>query len=186
MRGKKRKANDVQAGAVASQTVERGNANHAKLWRRIGFVMLAMLVYRLGGNIPLPGIDLVAVAQYFKSVDSHHLTIFAVGIGPYISASILVQVFIWVARMTPKLVEVEGRRRINTYIRRLTVILSLLQGYGIAKSLIAVDSNWSSPLVHVSEPLFIISTMLTLTAGTMFLMWLADEITKRGFGDGVM
>jgi preprotein translocase subunit SecY len=167
-----------------------------ELKKRIWFTLGALLVYRFGTYIPLPGIDPSAWDQLFKSQAGgilgmfnmfsgggiHRMAIFALNIMPYISASIIIQLMTTVSPTLEQLKKEgeSGRKVMNQYTRYLTVILALFQSYGIAIGLEGAGSV-------VSEPglLFRISTVITLTGGTMFLMWLGEQITARGIGNGI-
>jgi preprotein translocase subunit SecY len=167
-----------------------------ELGRRIAFTLGALLIYRLGTYIPLPGISPEVWQQFFKSqaagilgmLDTisgggiHRLAIFALGLVPYLSAAILLQVLTIVLpwlRALRKQGE-RGRRTVDTYTLLLTVLFSILQSYGIAIGLEGVPNL-------IAEPgwLFRISTVLTLTGGVTVLAWLAGQITARGIGNGV-
>src|SRR5579863_2648380 len=166
-----------------------------ELKKRIWFTLGALLVYRLGTYIPLPGIDPNIWEQVFRSQAGgilgmfnmfagggiHRMAIFALNIMPYISASIIIQLL---TTVSPQLEAIKkegeaGRKTLNQYTRYLTVILAVFQAYGIS---IGLEGQ---PGV-VSDPgfLFRISTILTLTGGTMFLVWLGEQITSRGVGNG--
>ncbi|MGE0666367.1 MAG: preprotein translocase subunit SecY [Sphingomonadales bacterium] len=166
-----------------------------ELKKRIWFTLGALIVYRLGTYIPLPGVDPVALAQMFSQQSSgllgmfnmfaggsiERMAIFALGIMPYISASIIVQLM---TSVSPSLAQLKkegesGRKRLNQYTRYGTVALTIVQGYGIAVFL-------SSQNLAISPGLFFyISTVTTLLGGTMFLMWLGEQITARGVGNGI-
>ncbi len=172
-------------------------AKAKQLQQRIWFTLGVLLVYRIGTYIPVPGIDPQAYAQTFEQAQQgvvglfnmfaggavERMAIFALNLIPYITASIVIQVM---ASSIPKLEALKkeggeaGRRKINQYTRYLTVAFCTVQAYGIAISLEA------SPGV-VLEPgwFFRISTMITLVGGTMFLMWLGEQITARGVGNGI-
>jgi len=166
------------------------------LKKRLLFTLGALLVYRLGTYIPLPGIDPQAFANAFKNQSSgilgvfnmfsggavERMAIFALGIMPYISASIIVQLMTSVIPSLEQLKKEgeQGRKMINQYTRYGTVILGALQAYGISVSMesgqgIVMDPGW----------FFRISTVVTLLGGTMFLMWLGEQITSRGIGNGI-
>ncbi|MDH6269830.1 preprotein translocase subunit SecY [Rhizobium sp. SG_E_25_P2] len=167
-----------------------------ELKKRIWFTLGALLVYRLGTYIPLPGINPDAFANAFQSQAGgilglfnmfsggavSRMAIFALGIMPYISASIIVQLMTSVVPALEQLKKEgeQGRKMINQYTRYGTVLLGALQAYGIAVSMeagqgIVGDPGW----------FFRISTVLTLLGGTMFLMWLGEQITSRGIGNGI-
>jgi preprotein translocase subunit SecY len=165
------------------------------LQKRIWFTLGALLVYRLGSYIPIPGIDTAAVAQFANQNASGilgwmnglaggalgRMAIFALNIMPYISASIIMQLMTTVSPSLEALKKEgeSGRKKINQYTRYGTVILAALQAYGIAVGLIGRGGLVLSP-----GPFFIASTVITLTGGTVFLMWLGEQITARGIGNG--
>ncbi|MDO8902758.1 MAG: preprotein translocase subunit SecY [Phenylobacterium sp.] len=168
-----------------------------ELHKRIGFTLLAMIVYRLGTYIPIPGIDPIAFAQAFEGQASgilgmfnmfsggavERMAIFALNVMPYISASIIVQLLGAVYPPWEKLRKEggeAGRKTLNQYTRYLTVVLAVFQSFGIAMGLSA-----SQGLVQNPGPFFVISTVVTLTGGTLFLMWLGEQITSRGVGNGI-
>lgn len=167
-----------------------------ELKKRIWFTLGALLVYRLGTYIPLPGIDPNAWTQIFRSQAGgilgmfnmfagggiQRMAIFALNIMPYISASIIIQLLTTVSPTLEALKKEgeAGRKTLNQYTRYLTVILAVFQAYGIA---IGLEGSGNV----ISDPgwFFRISTVLTLTGGTMFLMWLGEQITARGIGNGI-
>ena len=167
-----------------------------ELKQRIWFTLAALVVYRVGTYIPLPGIDPVAYAQAFGNASKgvlgmvnmfsggaiQRLAIFALGIMPYISASIIMQLMTSVIPSLEQLKKEgeQGRKVINQYTRYGTVILGTLQAYGIAVGLESGSGIVTDPGVF-----FKISTMITLVGGTMFLMWLGEQITARGIGNGI-
>jgi len=166
------------------------------LKKRIWFTLGALLVYRLGTYIPMPGIDPQAFAQAFQSQANgvlgvfnafaggavERMAIFALGIMPYISASIIMQLMTSVVPSLEALKKEgeQGRKVINQYTRYGTVLLALVQAYGIAVGLESGNGI-------VTEPgwFFRISAVITLVGGTMFLMWLGEQITARGIGNGI-
>src|SRR5688572_30710018 len=159
--------------------------------------MLGLLaVYRIGSIIPTPGIDADALSRFFEENSGtalgfldmfsggnfRRLTIFALGIMPYITASIILQLLAVVWPYLEKLSKEGelGRRKITTYTRYLTVVLALVQSAGIAYAL------WQAgEFVKIPGWQFIPMTMLTLTTGTAFIMWLGEQITERGIGNGM-
>jgi preprotein translocase subunit SecY len=171
-------------------------AKAEELKKRIWFTLGALLVYRFGTYIPLPGIDPSAWDQIFRSQAGgilgmfnmfsgggiHRMAIFALNIMPYISASIIIQLMTTVSPTLEQLKKEgeQGRKVMNQYTRYLTVLLAAFQSYGIAVGLEGAGSV-------VSDPgwFFRIGTVLTLTGGTMFLMWLGEQITSRGIGNGI-
>ena len=166
------------------------------LRRRLVFLLLALLVYRIGAHIPVPGIDPAQLQQFFKSQEGGILslfnmfsggalsrfTVFALGITPYISASIVIQVMTYVvpALETLKKEGESGRRKITQYTRYGTLGLALFQSLSIA---LALES--SAGLVISPGFGFRLTAVSSLVAGTMFLMWLGEQITERGLGNGI-
>ncbi len=171
-------------------------AKYGDLSKRLWFLLLALVVYRIGAHIPVPGIDPNVLADLFKSQKGGILgmfnmfsggalsrfTIFALGIMPYISASIIMQL---AAIAVPHLEQLKkegeaGRRKITQYTRYGTLVLALFQAFGIS---VALQSQ--AGLVLHPGSMFQITTVVTLVTGTMFLMWLGEQITERGLGNGI-
>jgi preprotein translocase subunit SecY len=168
-----------------------------ELHKRIWFTLLALVVYRLGTYIAIPGIDPVAFGQAFSGQSQgilgmfnmfsggavERMAIFSLNVMPYISASIIVQLLGTVYPPWEKLRKEggeAGRKTLNQYTRYLTVILALFQSFAIATGL------QSSPGLVLNPGIFFLaSTVVTLTGGTLFLMWLGEQITSRGVGNGV-
>ncbi len=170
-------------------------AKATELQKRIVFTLVALIVYRLGTFIPIPGVDPAAFAAAFKSQAGgilgmfnvfsggavERMAIFALNVMPYISASIIVQLM---STASPSLERLKkegeaGRKQLNQYTRYLTVVLAVVQSYAISVGLEAsqgavLDPGWA----------FRFSTVVTLTGGTIFLMWLGEQITARGIGNG--
>jgi preprotein translocase subunit SecY len=172
-------------------------AKATELHKRIWFTLLALVVYRLGTYIPIPGIDPGAFARAFDGQSQgilgmfnmfsggavERMAVFALNVMPYISASIIVQLMGTVYPPWEKLRKEggeAGRKQLNQYTRYLTVILALFQSASIAFGL-----QNSPGLVDNPGMFFIVSTIVTLTGGTLFLMWLGEQITSRGVGNGV-
>jgi preprotein translocase subunit SecY len=167
-----------------------------ELKKRIWFTLAALLVYRLGTYIPLPGIDPTAWEQIFQTQSGgilgmfnmfagggiHRMAIFALNIMPYISASIIVQLMTTVSPTLEQLKKEgeQGRKVINQYTRYGTVFLAALQAYGIAIGLEGAGNVVADPGYF-----FRLSTVITLTGGTVFLMWLGEQVTSRGIGNGI-
>ncbi|MPT23350.1 MAG: preprotein translocase subunit SecY, partial [Starkeya sp.] len=167
-----------------------------ELKKRIWFTLGALLVYRLGTYIPMPGINPDALADVFRTAQQgiiglfnmfsggavSRMAIFALNIMPYISASIIIQLLTTVSPTLEALKKEgeSGRKQINQYTRYLTVVLAVFQSYGIA-----VGLEGSGAVVSDPGWFFRISTVITLTGGTMFLMWLGEQITSRGIGNGI-
>ncbi len=166
-----------------------------ELRRRIFFALGLLIVYRIGTFIPVPGIDTIALREFVDAASTGlggmlnmftggaigRMGVFALGIMPYISASIIVQLLV---AMVPQLQQLkkegaQGRKKINQYTRYGTVFLATFQAYGLAVSLeaggLALDPGW----------FFRIACVVTLVGGTMFLMWLGEQITARGIGNGI-
>ena len=168
----------------------------ADLKRRLWFLLLALIVYRIGAHVPVPGIDPIVLKDLFESQESGVLgmfnmfsggalsrfSIFALGIMPYISASIIMQLgTVAVPYLEALKKEGEsGRRKITQYTRYGTLTLALVQSYGIS---IALQSQ--AGLVINPGGMFIFTTVITLVTGTIFLMWLGEQITERGIGNGI-
>ncbi|MGC9973547.1 MAG: preprotein translocase subunit SecY, partial [Bryobacteraceae bacterium] len=167
------------------------------LRRRVLFTLGLLAVYRLGGHIPTPGIDANKLDEFFRQNQGtlfgfidlfsggmfRRLTIFALGIMPYITASIILQLLTVVVPTLEKLQKEGelGRRKITQWTRYLTVILSVMQSFGIAT---ALQSSGSGFVLNPGLP-FILMTILTLTTGTAFIMWLGEQISERGIGNGM-
>ena len=181
---------------MATRLPNAGGARYGDLKRRLLFLLGALVVYRIGAHIPVPGIDPSALAELFKGEQGGLLgmfnmfsggalsrfTIFALGIMPYISASIIMQLM---SAVSPKLEALKkegeaGRRKITQYTRYGTVFLSLFQATGIS---IALESQ--PGLVLDPGLMFRVTTVTTLVTGTMFIMWLGEQITERGLGNGI-
>ncbi len=171
-------------------------AKAEELKKRLLFTLGALIVYRFGTFVPIPGIDPVAFSQGFQSQQGgllgtlnifaggavERMAIFALNIMPYISASIIMQLM---SAVIPSLEKVkkegeQGRRQINQYTRYLTVFLATMQGYFIAVSLQSQAGTVINP-----GPFFLMTTTVTLVGGVMFLLWLGEQITARGVGNGV-
>jgi preprotein translocase subunit SecY len=171
-------------------------AKATELQKRIWFTLIALVVYRAGTFIPIPGIDPAAFAQAFQQQAGgilgmfnmfsggavERMAVFALNVMPYISASIIVQLM---ATSIPSLERLKkegevGRKQLNQYTRYLTLVLAIVQSYGIAVGLSSSQGVVTNPGVF-----FVASTMITLTGGTMFLMWLGEQVTARGVGNGI-
>lgn len=188
------------AGLRSIGGAAQGAGKINELRNRILFLLGALLVFRVGAHIPVPGIDPAAMAAFFNQQRGtilgmfnmfsggalSRLTVFALGIMPYISASIIFQL---AGAVFPKLEELKkegeaGRRKITEYTRYATVILALMQGLGIA---IAIEKMHAGhlPVVIDPGPLFLFTTTISLACGTVFLMWIGEQITERGIGNGI-
>ncbi|HEY9217285.1 MAG TPA: preprotein translocase subunit SecY [Phenylobacterium sp.] len=168
-----------------------------ELHKRLWFTLGALIVYRIGTFVPIPGIDPLAFAQAFESQSKgilgmvnmfsggavERMAIFALNVMPYISASIIVQLLGTIYPPWEKLRKEggeAGRKTLNQYTRYLTVVLALFQSFGIATALAAQPNVVLDP-----GPFFIVSTVVTLTGGTLMLMWIGEQVTTRGVGNGV-
>jgi preprotein translocase subunit SecY len=184
-------AANINFGAFAKAT---------ELKKRIWFTLGALLVYRLGTYVPLPGIDPVALAELFRQNAGGilgmfdmfsggalgRMTIFALNIMPYISASIIMQLM---TAVSPTLEQLKkegeaGRKKINQYTRYGTVLLAAVQAYAIAVGLEGMTGPRGTAVVDPGM-FFRLTTTITLVGGTMFLMWLGEQITARGVGNGI-
>ena len=172
----------------------------SELKQRILFLLGALLVFRLGTHIPVPGVDPAAIAALFEQTKGSivdifnmfsggalsRLSIFALGVMPYISASIIMQMM---TAVIPTLEQLKkegesGRRKITQYTRYFTVVLALFQGMGIS---VAIESQQvgGAPVILIPGLGFKVITTATLCAGTMFLVWLGEQVTERGIGNGI-
>jgi len=172
-----------------------------ELKRRIIFTAALLIVYRIGVHVPVPGIDGTALASFFARAKGtllglfdmfsggalERLSVFALGIMPYISASIILQLLTVVIPHLEQLKKEgeQGRKKITQYTRYGTVVLSLIQGFGIAVGLESMSAPGGAPVVIQPGWQFRILTVITLTAGTAFIMWLGEQITERGIGNGI-
>lgn len=170
------------------------------LKKRLWFTLMALIVYRIGSYIPLPGINplfllnfmnaergggILGVLDMFSGGSISRMTILSLNVMPYISASIVVQLM---TTISPQLGALRkegetGRRKINQYTRYLTVCLAMVQAYGVAMWLMRTTTPVNAVLEQ--NAFFVISTVVTLTGGTLFVMWLGEQITSRGIGNGI-
>jgi len=184
------------ANAPAATQALGKSGKFGDLWRRLGFLLGALVVFRIGAHIPVPGIDPVLLQDLFNAQQDGILgvfnlfsggalsrfTIFALGIMPYISASIIMQLM---THAVPALEQLKkegeaGRRKITQYTRYGTLVLALFQAVGMT---IALESQ--PGLVLDPGLMFRLTSVMTLVTGTMFLMWLGEQITERGLGNGI-
>ena len=172
-----------------------------ELKKRILFTLFMLAVYRVGCHIPTPGIDGVALSAFFSDKQGSlfglfdmfsggalsNMSVMALGIMPYISSSIILQLLTVVIPHLEKLKKEgeQGRKKITQYTRYGTVILSVVQGFGIAVGLENMSSPGGAMIVPVGGWGFRLLTVITLTAGTAFLMWLGEQVTERGIGNGI-
>jgi preprotein translocase subunit SecY len=172
-----------------------------ELKKRILYTLGLLTVYRIGVHVPTPGIDSVALASFFAKAKGtllglfdmfsggalENLSVFALGIMPYISASIILQLLTVVIPHLSRLSKEgeQGRKKITQYTRYGTVVLSIIQGFGISIGLESMSSPGGAPVVVFPGWAFRLMTVITLTAGTAFIMWLGEQITERGIGNGI-
>jgi preprotein translocase subunit SecY len=172
-----------------------------ELKKRILFTLGLLIVYRVGVHVPTPGIDGTALASFFAGKKGtllglfdmfsggalERLSVFALGIMPYISASIILQLLTVTIPHLERLSKEgeQGRKKITQYTRYGTILLSIIQGFGISIGLESMSSPGGAPVVIHPGWEFRIMTVMTLTAGTAFIMWLGEQITERGIGNGI-
>jgi preprotein translocase subunit SecY len=172
-----------------------------ELQKRIFFTFFLLAVYRVGAHVPTPGIDTAALAAFFEQAKGSllglfdmfaggalsSLSVFALGIMPYISASIILQLLTVAVPYLEKLSKEgeAGRRKITQYTRYGTVALSIIQGFGIAIGLENMAGPTGTSIVIITGWGFRLMTVITLTAGTAFIMWLGEQITEKGIGNGI-
>ena len=180
---------------MAKQQLSSALSNFGDLKKRLLFLFGALIVFRIGAHIPVPGVDAVALAKLYESAGNgilgmlnmfsggslERFSIFAIGIMPYISASIIVQL---ASEILPSLKALKkegeaGRKLITKYTRYGTVLLAILQSLGVASFV------FQQGVVVTSSFEFHVSTIVSLVTGTMFLMWLGEQITERGIGNGI-
>lgn len=181
-------------GALTSAFLS-GKSGLNELKQRLLFVILGIIVYRIGAHIPVPGLDPIKLLHLFNSQEGgilgyfnmfsggalRRLTVFALGVMPYISASIIIQLF---SAISPRLEQLKkegeaGRRQLNQYTRYATLCLAVFQSLGMSKYLAS-----SGVAIQPGFSFYFLAT-ITLTTGTMFLMWLGEQITERGVGNGI-
>ncbi len=173
-----------------------------ELKKKLLWTFILLAVYRLGIHIPVPGVDSHALTEFFNSASNtlfglfdmfsggglKKLSIFALGIMPYISASIILQLLTVVSPELKRLSKeegAEGRKKITQYTRYGTVLITCIQGLGVAVGLESMMSPSGSSIVMLTGWSFRLVTMVTLTAGTVFLMWLGEQMTQKGIGNGI-
>ena len=185
-------AANINFGAFAKAT---------ELKKRIWFTLAVLVIYRLGTYIPVPGIDPTVLAEIFQRQQGGilgmfdmfaggalgRMTIFALNVLPYISSSIIIQLMTTVSPRLDQLKKEgeQGRKKLNQYTRYGTVMLAALQSYGIAVGLEGMSGAAGSGAVLEPGLFFRLTTVVTLTGGTIFLMWLGEQITARGIGNGI-
>src|SRR5688500_14683269 len=166
-----------------------------ELWGKIKFTLLCLLIYRVGSFVTAPGIDIDAMLDYFAAQGGNGIlnlynlfvggnlsraTVFALGIMPYISASIFMQIAGAIIPQVEKMnKDEEGRKKVNQWTRYLTVVLAAVQAWGFALFTASIPNAVANPGFWFS-----VQMMLFLTTGAMFVMWLGEQITERGLGNG--
>jgi preprotein translocase subunit SecY len=186
----------VSAAEQLARNISFSTFSKAKeLQARILFTLLALIVYRIGAQIPIPGLDMVEYSRAFQGMKEgilgmwntfsggavERMAIFALNVMPYISASIIIQIL---STAVPALERLKkegegGRKQLNQYTRYLTVALALAQAWGVS---VALNND---VMAYEPGPYFMASTVITLVGGTVFLMWLGEQVTARGVGNGI-
>jgi preprotein translocase subunit SecY len=177
-------------------------AQMPELRKKLAWTLFILCMYRVGVHVPVPGIDAGALSHFFASMQGsvfalldmfsggglRNVSVFALGIMPYISASIILQLLQVVSPEIKRMAKEEGqagRRKITQYTRYLTVAITLIQGFGIAALLEGMVSPENAPVVMNPGWEFRLVTIVTLTAGTILIMWLGEQITAKGIGNGI-
>ena len=181
---------------ASADSLSMGNSKGlGELWARLRFLLLAIIVYRLGTHIPVPGFDperlsdlftqnqgtFLGLFNMFSGGALERMSILALGVMPYISASIIMQLM---TAVTPQLEQLKkegeaGRRNISQWTRYLTVVLALVQGSGMTVGLA------NQGLTYVTGFSFYVTAVASLVTGAVFMMWLGEQITERGVGNGI-
>ena len=191
----------TQAEQVSAGLTLSNFAQATDLKKRLWFTLLALIVFRILSYVPLPGIDPVAMSEVFQRNSGgvldlfnnfsggalQRMSIIAVGVMPYITASIVIQLS---TSLSPALGTLKkegesGRKKLNQYTRYLTVLLTTIYGFSVASALLASHTAAGQSVAYQGGTLFYISTITALVGGTMFLMWLGEQITSRGIGNGI-
>ena len=178
-----------------------GSGKFVELRHRLLFLLGAMVIYRLGTYLPVPGVDSEAMLRFMEQqqgtiVDMFNMfsggalerfSLFALNVMPYISAAIIMQMC---TQIFPTLKAIQregesGRRKITQYTRIGTIALAIFQSYGVAFALQSQSGGMGIPIVMSPGPGFLFTAVISLTAGTMFLMWLGEQVTERGVGNGI-
>ncbi|MCR4667568.1 MAG: preprotein translocase subunit SecY [Desulfovibrio sp.] len=176
--------------------------NPTDLGKRLAWTLFLLCCYRIGVHVPIPGVDAAAIASFFESMSGtlfglfdmfsggglSNVSVFALGVMPYISASIIMQLMQVVSPTVKRMAKEEGqagRRKITQWTRYLTVFITLIQGFGIAVGLENMTSPGGASVVLDPGWQFRFVTMITFTAGSILVMWLGEQITERGIGNGI-
>ena len=180
----------------------RNVAHVPELWRKLGWTVLILLAYRAGIHVPIPGVDTAAMAAFFAQAQGtlfgvfdmfsggglRNVSIFALGVMPYISASIIMQLLQVLSPDLKRMAKEEGasgRKKITQYTRYGTVLITVVQGFGLAAMLEGMQSPTGLPMVPEPGAMFRFMTIITMTAGTILIMWLGEQITSKGIGNGI-
>ncbi|MDR3177253.1 MAG: preprotein translocase subunit SecY [Desulfovibrio sp.] len=173
-----------------------------ELWPKLGWTFFLLLAFRVGIHVPVPGVDTVAMAAFFQQAQStlfgvfdmfsggglRNVSIFALGVMPYISASIIMQLLQVLSPDLKRMAKEEGasgRKKITQYTRYATVLITVVQGLGLAVMLEGMTGPNGVPMVPEPGLMFRFVTIITVTAGTILLMWLGEQITSKGIGNGI-
>ena len=173
-----------------------------ELWRKLGWTFLILLAYRVGIHVPIPGVDARAMAEFFAQAQGtlfgvfdmfsggglRNVSIFALGVMPYISASIIMQLLQVLSPDLKRMAKEEGaagRKKVTQYTRYATVLITVVQGFGLAAMLEGMSSPNGAPMVPEPGAMFRFVTITTMTAGTILIMWLGEQITSKGLGNGI-
>lgn len=177
-------------------------AHVPELWRKLGWTFLILLAYRVGIHVPIPGVDTAAMAAFFAQAQGtlfgvfdmfsggglSNVSIFALGVMPYISASIIMQLLQVLSPDLKRMAKEEGaagRKKVTQYTRYATVLITVVQGFGLAAMLEGMPTPSGVPMVAEPGAMFRFVTIITMTAGTILIMWLGEQITSKGIGNGI-
>jgi preprotein translocase subunit SecY len=177
-------------------------AHVPELWRKLGWTFLILLAYRVGIHVPIPGVDAQAMAAFFAQAQGtlfgvfdmfsggglRNVSIFALGVMPYISASIIMQLLQVLSPDLKRIAKEEGaagRKKVTQWTRYATVLITVVQGFGLAAMLEGMSGPDGTPMVPTPGALFRFVTIITMTAGTILIMWLGEQITAKGIGNGI-
>jgi len=180
----------------------RNIAHVPELWRKLGWTFLILMAYRVGIHVPIPGVDTAAMAAFFAQAQGtlfgvfdmfsggglRNVSIFALGVMPYISASIIMQLLQVLSPDLKRMAKEEGaagRKKVTQYTRYGTVLITVVQGFGLAAMLEGMTSPAGVPMVPEPGMMFRVVTIITMTAGTILIMWLGEQITAKGIGNGI-